>query len=364
MKITSIVCTPFTLPMRAQLAFAAGNMAVTEHVLVEIHTDQGLVGTAEAPSRAYLYGELQRSMVAAVEQWFAPALIGLDPLAIELAARALDRIAHNYTIKGAIDLALHDIVGQALGVPCHRLLGGYATSARVTYVCGHGAPQAMADEALAMQANHGISAFKLKVGLDPVQDAEMMRVMRAALPGTLLYLDGNEAFTGHQAVRLLRVAEEQGIAWVEEPCDVDDRAGRRHVAAAGGVPILGDESCRTCEEVAREIADGTIHMVSIKLARTGYRAARHILGMALASRIKPMVGSQGDSGVGVLAALHFCVAHGATQALPAELSFILNLGDDILTEPLAIAAGRLTAGDAPGLGIRLDREKLARYRVD
>ena len=194
MKITKIICTPFTLPMRAQLAFASGQMSATEHVLVEIHTSEGLVGTAEAPSRAYVYGESQRSMVAAVEQWFAPSLLGVDPLAIEVAARAMDRIAHNYTIKGAIDLALHDLIGQILGVPCHRLLGGYARDARVTYVCGHGSPQAMAEEALSMQASHGITAFKLKVGLDSKQDAEMIRLMRQALPDAILYLDGNEGF--------------------------------------------------------------------------------------------------------------------------------------------------------------------------
>src|SRR6185437_2515156 len=136
---------------------------------------------------------------------------------------------------------------------------------------------------------------------DPVADAAMMRVMRRALPNALLYLDGNEAFRAQDAIRLLRIAEECGIAWVEEPCAVADRAGRRQVARVANVPILGDESCQTPEDVAREIAEETVHMVSIKLARTGYRNARAILGACTASRIRPMVGSQGDSGVGVLA---------------------------------------------------------------
>jgi L-alanine-DL-glutamate epimerase-like enolase superfamily enzyme len=364
MKITRIGCTPVTFPMRTMLAFAAGQMAASEHVLVQVHTDQGLIGTAEAPSRPYLYGESQRSMLAAVEQWFAPVLIGADPFAIERIWAGFDRIAHNNTIKGALDLALHDIIGQALGVPCHRLLGGYAKAARVTYVCGHASPEAMAEEALGVAAQHGIGAFKLKVGLDFNADLEMMRVMRRALPDALLYLDGNEAFAAQAAIRLLRVAEECGIAWVEEPCAVADRAGRVQVARMANIPILGDESCRTPDDVAREIADGTIHMVSIKLARTGYRNARTILGACTSSRVRPMVGSQGDSGVGVLAALHFCVAHHATQALPAELSFFLNLGADLLTEPLTIRNGLLEASDAPGLGITIDPARLAHCRAD
>ena len=364
MRITRIDCTPVTFPMRTTLAFAAGQMTASEHVLIQVHTDEGLTGTAEAPSRPYLYGESQRSMIAAAERWFAPALIGTDPFGIEAAWETLDRVAHNNTIKGALDLALHDIIGQALGIPCHRLLGGYATSARVTYVCGHAPPAAMADEALAMAAAHGIDAFKLKVGFDPREDAEMVRVMRRALPDALLYLDGNEAFRAQDAIRFLRIAEENGIAWIEEPCAVPDRAGRRQIARAANVPVLGDESCQRPEDVAREIADGTVHMVSIKLARSGYRNARSILGACAASRVRPMVGSQGDSGVGVLAALHFCVAHRATQALPAELSFFLNLGSDLLAEPLVIRGGRLQATDAPGLGIAIDPGKLAQCRAD
>ena len=66
MKITAISTVPFSLPLRRAIGFAHGSMASTEHVLVEVHTDDGLVGRAEAPSRAYLYGESQASMVEAV----------------------------------------------------------------------------------------------------------------------------------------------------------------------------------------------------------------------------------------------------------------------------------------------------------
>ena len=364
MKITAIDCIPFTLPLSKGITFAAGRLEETENVLVQVHTDQGLIGTAEAPSRPFFYGESQRSMAAAVEGWFAPALIGTDPFNIEGAWEAFERVEHNNTVKGAIDMALHDIMGQALGVPCHRLLGGYATSARVTYVCGFAAPAVMAQEAAEYQARYGISAFKLKVGMHPEQDIEMMRQVRRAVPDALLYLDGNEGLRAQDAIRVLREAEAQGVAWVEEPCDMHDRAGRQQVARMANVPVLGDESCRTLDEVAREIADGTVHMVSIKTARTGYRMSRNILAACLAARVRPMVGSQGDSGIGVLTGLHFCAAHRATHSLPAELSFFLNLSADLLAEELVIREGRIQAPTAPGLGIVIDPAKLKRHRCD
>jgi L-Ala-D/L-Glu epimerase len=363
MKITRIECTPFNLPLKHAVTFAAGTLAVNENVLVEIHTDDGLVGVAEAPSRPFFYGESQRSIVTAIEKWFAPALVGKSPFDLEQIAVAFASVEHNNTAKGAIDIALHDLIGKATQQPCHRLLGGFGREARLTYVCGFGPPEAMADEAEQIRATHGITAFKLKVGLKPAQDAAMLRAVRKRLPDALLYVDGNQGLRQHDAIPLLEAAAAQGIAWAEEPCHKDDRSGRAVVARRGGVPILGDESCRTPEEVAREIADGTIHLVSIKVARTGFRMSRDIVALALAYRLRAMSGSQGDSGIGVVAGLHFCVAHRSTQSLPAELSFHLNLSDDLLAEPLVIRDGKLAVSERPGLGISVDRDKLRHYGV-
>jgi L-alanine-DL-glutamate epimerase-like enolase superfamily enzyme len=129
------------------------------------------------------------------------------------------------------------------------------------------------------------------------------------------------------------------------------------------VPILGDESCTTPQEVAREIEDETIHLVSIKVARTGYRLSRDIVGLCAGHGLRPMIGSQGDSGIGVLAGAQFGAAHSQTQALPGELSFHLNLAEDILEESLSIAGGHLVLPQAPGMGLRVDRGKLDRFRM-
>ena len=76
-----------------------------------------------------------------------------------------------------------------------------------------------------------------------------------------------------------------------------------------------------------------------------------------------IIGSQGDSTLGIVSALHFAVAHRATAINPAELTFHLNTESDILTEPVVVRDGMLTVPDGPGLGVQIDAEKLARYRV-
>lgn len=366
MKITGIDCIPFDLPLKHPVRFAGGRLAVSEHVLVQVHTDEGLTGTAEAPSRPFFYGESQASMIEAVRKWFGPALIGRSALAIERAWAAFSEVEHNDTIKGALDIALHDIAGQALGQPCHRLLGGWDDTCRVTYICSHAAPEVMAEEALAIRQRYGINSFKLKVGIDPLQDVRMLHTVRKALPEALLYVDGNSGLTGADAVRVLEAAYEIGLAWAEEPVHRDDRPGRAMVHRHTRVPIMGDESCRNPAEVARELSDGFVQLVGIKTARTGFRISRDIVAQTAALRGRNVVASQGDSTVGILAGLHFTVAHRATAAQPAELAFHLNTQADILQDGCVppIVDGCMRAPDTPGLGIRIDPDKLARHRKD
>jgi len=362
MRITAVRTTPFTLPLARRLGFAHGAMAETRHVLIEVETDEGITGVGEAISRPYFYGESQRSIVAAVEEWFAPMLVGCDPFDTAVLWRRYAAVQHNNTVKGALDIALHDIRGKALGVPCHKLLGGGDGLARVTYVCGFSAPEEMVQEALRVRETHGIAAFKLKVGVAKEQDGAMLEAMRRALPDATLYVDCNEAYDRHGALEMLARCAGLGIAWAEEPCPARDRAARRAVGAQGAIPVLGDESCRDLGEVWREIGDGNVHMVSIKVARTGFEGSRDIAGLCAAAGVRPMAGSQGDSGIGVLAGGHFCTSNPAMRDLPGELSFHLNLAGDILAEPPVIRDGLLHLPDAPGLGAVIDRAALEHFR--
>ena len=167
MKITEVKCIPFSIPVRVPFHWATGSIAAAEHVLVQVETDEGISGTSEAPSRPTIYGESQESIVAAARRWFGPMLVGEDPFNIDGAWSKFNQVVGNNTLKGALDLALYDIIGQALGVPCYRLLGGYTRTAQVSYMCGLGSPEEVAEEAQAAQEQYGFKAFKLKAGQDP-----------------------------------------------------------------------------------------------------------------------------------------------------------------------------------------------------
>ena len=123
-RITAVEAIPFAVPYRRAPTFASGSVTSADNVLVRVHTDAGLVGQAEAQPRPYTYGETQTSIVDTVSGQLGAALTGVDPLRIELVAERCASVAGNHVARGAVDLAVWDLVGQILGCPCHTLLGG------------------------------------------------------------------------------------------------------------------------------------------------------------------------------------------------------------------------------------------------
>ena len=364
MKIAKLEAIPFRMPMRETVKFATGQLSALDHVLVRVHTDEGLVGQAEAPSRPMVYGESAVSIVAAVNDWFAPALCGIDPFAIEQVWARLDRVEHNPTAKAAIDMALHDIIGQATGVPLYRLLGGWSNEVELSHILGLGTAQQVVEQAQRLIAQYGFGTLKLKAGIDPARDTAMVRAVRAAVgPSIRLHVDANHGYSSLVAARTLPQWEPYDIAWVEEPCPGWDVRGRELVAAATSIPLMADESCTTVASVMEEIRRGTCRLISIKNARTGYSQSRKIIDLCEANGLVPVTGSQGDTEIGAITSAHFHAAHRATASGPGELSFFLDTAESLFTEPITIRAGKFVLPDKPGMGLMVDAEKLARYRI-
>jgi L-Ala-D/L-Glu epimerase len=333
-------------------------------VLVRAHSDAH-VGFAEAPARSMVYGESVPSIVHAVHEWFAPALVGADPLANERIWAAMDGVERNPTAKAAVEMAITDLAARHLGVPLHRLLGGWGSAVEVTHLLGLGAPEAVAATAVKLRQQFGFGTFKLKAGLDPQRDTAMIRAVRSALgDGVRLTVDCNHGYDSVTAARVLPQWEEFDIAWVEEPCPGWDAQGRAILSRSTRLPLMGDESCTTTGEVADEVRRGHCRFISIKTARTGFGQSRRIVHLLEAAGGHTAVGSQGDTDIGTLCAAHFQAAHRATSRWPGELSYFMDVADTLTTAPPIISAGKIALSDAPGLGAAIDDVKLARYRTD
>ena len=151
MKITRVEAIPFAIPYVKPVKFASGEVHVAEHVLVRVHTDDGVTGVAEAPPRPYTYGETQAGIMAVIEQLFAPQVVGLRLTEREVVGARLARTVGNPAAKAAIDMAMWDALGRTLGLPASELLGGYTDRMRVSHMLGFDEPAKMVADAERMR---------------------------------------------------------------------------------------------------------------------------------------------------------------------------------------------------------------------
>jgi len=366
MKISRIEAIPYAIPYRKPLRFASGEVTAAEHVLVRVHTDDGVVGTADAPPRPFTYGETQTSVRSIVADHFAPQLIGMGILEREVVRSRLERTVGNPVAKAAIDMAVWDAIGQTLGASVSELLGGFTDRMRVSHMVGFAPAKEMVAEAERMRDEHGVTTFKVKVGRRPYrQDVDACRALRVALgPEVELYVDGNRGWTASESARALREMEELDLSFAEELCPADDVLGRRWLVRQATIPMFADESVARPGEVTRELLAGAATGISIKTSRTGFTTSQAVIGLCEGLGVEVVIGNQIDSQIGSLCAAAFGAAHPLTARRPGELSNFLDMTDDLLADPLVIENGELTVRQGHGLGLVVDEDKLARYRTD
>nr|WP_212755449.1 enolase C-terminal domain-like protein [Flexivirga aerilata] len=348
------------------MRFASGEVHRAEHVLVRVHTDDGVIGSAEAPPRPFTYGETQRGIVAVVEDVFAPQVVGLTLLQREVIHHRMARTVGNPTAKSAIDMAVWDALGRTLRLPVSDLLGGFTDRMRVSHMLGFDEPAAMVAEAEKVVECHGIRTFKVKVGRRPVGlDTAVVRALRERFGDTVeLYVDGNRGWTASESLRAMREMADLDLLFAEELNPADDVLGRRWLVQHLDVPMIADESAPTPADVTREVLGGSASAVSIKTARTGFTDSTRVHHLAAGLGLEVVLGNQIDGQVGTACAVAFGAAYELTSRRAGELSNFLDLDDDLLTEPLRITDGELVVRQSPGIGFEIDDEKLARYRLD
>jgi L-alanine-DL-glutamate epimerase-like enolase superfamily enzyme len=366
MKISRVEAIPFAIPYRKPLRFASGEVDVAQHVLVRVHTDDGVVGVAEAPPRPFTYGETQAGVIAVIEQLFAPQLVGLTLLERETVAARVGRTVGNPVAKAAVDMAIWDALGRTLDLPVTELLGGYTDRMRVSHMLGFDEPAAMVAEAERMRDTYGITTFKVKVGRRPLRlDTAVVRALREGLGDEAeLYVDGNRGWTSAESARAMQEMADLGLLFAEELCPADDVLGRRWLVQQCNVPFIADESAVTPADVTREILAGAATAVSIKTARTGFTHSQRVHHLAEGLGVEVVMGNQIDGQLGSMCTVAFGAAYRLTSRRAGELSNFLDMSDDLLTEPLQIRHGELVVLPGAGLGVDIDPDKLAHYRQD
>lgn len=366
MKIERVEVIPFRIPYHAPVKWGkVGNKKAQEHVLVRVHAAGGLLGIAEATPRPLIYGETIPSVLHVIEKELAPRLMRHDAYDREGYWAEFDEVPWNPTAKGALDTAVYDILAQAAGVPLAQYLGGELGPVTISYMIGLGDVEATTKEALGIRDKHGVNAFKIKAGKSSAQDIARIRALREALgPEAFLYIDANQLYSPHDAVRTINKMAEYGLAMAEEPVAINMAPHiRKHVADQLTIPMLGDDSVVGIFDTLRELQLGALGVIGIKPPRSGMHRSMAILKLAEAHGVPVWIGSQGVSGVGTLASAAFASAFPNVK-FPADLGNYLRQEDDLLVDPVDLRDGKVHLPARPGIGVVIDAEKLERFRSD
>lgn len=341
-----------------------------EYVIVEIETDEGVIGVGEAQADVGFFGNTVEEVRHAIADYLGPQLVGKDPLDREYLFGLLDFRA-NSCAQAGIDVALHDLVGKILGTPVSVLLGGrHRAEVAVAIEIAGGPPADMAASCVALMAK-GVRAFKAKIGGVPEADAERLVAIREAVgPEVSLRADANQGYNAKQAIRLCRLLEREGLVLelLEQPVPAWDLAGMALVRASVDTPIEADESCYSIHDALELIRRDAADVLNVKIGKAGgLYAAKKIMAIAEAAGLRCVLGTAFGLGPEIAAKLHLAASSEIIED-PVEFTELTLHGNLLTGAPRAALAlpvrdGCLPVPDGPGLGLVLDQEELARVEL-
>ena len=329
-------------------------------VLVEVCTDDGLVGWGEA----FGYGQ-PLAVAAMIEHTVGPLLIGQDEADIRGLSDTLMRRTHllgrygvtTFAISG-VEIALWDLAGKRAGQPLYRLLGGAASREVPAYasLVRYADLEQMADHA-ARAVGEGYEMLKLhQIDLEAVA-----RGRQAMGDEVALTVDINCEWTPLQAAQMAAAMAEYDLYWLEEPVwPPEDFAGLAEVMRSTGVPLASGENACTAHQFKLMLDAGAVAFVQPSVTKVG--GIGEFLKVATLAEAYN-VGLAPHSpyfGPGFLATLHL-LAH-TRQALWIEKLY-LELEASVFTAPLQFDKTVYTVPDGPGLGLDIDRNVLKAYRM-
>ena len=383
MKITGVEAFVVALPWRRLHRMAFPSDVIGRYAIVRLFTDEGVEGLGEATvlkewggDHGKYFGEAPELTVRLIETVLGPALEGADPFNLETAHRQMDLAVKGYPYaKAAMDLALHDIKGKALGVPVYQLLGGlFREEVPIAHSLGWMELDEAANEATAAVAE-GIKTIKIKVGRDPVYDVTIVEEIRSAVgPDVDIVVDANQGWpTPKHAIGILRKMEVFGIRYAEQP--VQGLSAMARVARAVDVPIMADESAWTPQDVLEIVEREAADMISLYTTKPGgLFKAKKVAAVAEAAGLPMNVNGSHETGVGNAANLHLVASTAAVTEAgvfpvttvegqePTTMAGKMYL-DDIVSRSFTYRDGALVVPHGPGLGIELDPARVAKYRI-
>lgn len=351
MKITKLTAKVVQLYPRVKFKIALSDQATGDTVLVKIETDTGLVGYGEANPFAPVTGESVETILAFYGA-LGTMLEGRSPFELEAIHRMMRRLAQgNTAAKAGIDIALHDLCAKAAGVPLYRYLGGSRNVVESDMTIGIDPPELMAQKAQ-QYVREGFTMLKIKVGLNPTEDLEALRLIRQAVGADIeLRLDANQGWKKKQAMETMKAMEAYGVSEIEQPLPFHDLEGMAFLTEHITQDVMADESVHSPEDAMKLLRRGACDIINIKLMKSaGIYPALQINAAAQAANIPCMVGCMSETILGIAAGAALVASR--ENILYADLDGHRVIQDvPGLSGGFTQEGGRITLSSKPGLGL-------------
>ncbi len=350
-------------------------------ILIRVTTEDGSWGIGEAASQVWYLGETTEQMEAAVVL-YNDALKGVDANNIALCHRKMVATLGGgnpggRSARSGVDMALHDLLGKRLELPVHAILGGaYRTSFDLLTNLYHKTPEAMA-AACEDFIGRGFKGLKVKVGDvllaegwsrdNLLAELDKLDAAMAVTPRDVYVdADANQGWWSAQWTlsALERYRGHDNLS-IEQPLPYDDIEGAALIRSTGHVPVILDESVWSPEALSNIVRRGACDRIVLKLNRVGgFFEARRTIAIAEAAGVGVSVDTNPYSLVGDTAVCHIAAICQNPYPVDCEghLSF-LSFGDEqIFSGGISFDGGKARLPDAPGLGVDVDWDALARHQ--
>jgi glucarate dehydratase len=374
MKITDIRATPVSVPLQAPLRHANGcHWGRFVRTIVEVETDEGIIGLGEM-------GGGGESAVAAFNG-LKPYLVGRDPAQLEemrfLIANPTASLYNNRTqILAALEFACLDIMGQKWGVPVHDILGGklrdsvpFASYLFFRYPNskdGSGEVRTvdqLVAEAADLKRTHGFTSHKLKGGVfAPEYELECYRAVAESLPGDSYRFDPNGVWSTEKAIWFGQQIEDLNNDYLEDP--VFGLHGMRRTREKVRMPLATNTVVVGFEQLAANVLDTAVDVILLDTTFWGgIRPCVKAANICETFQLGVAVHSSGELGIQLATMLHLGAAI-PNLSFSADAHYHHLVDDVIVGGKLTYSGGRIAVPTGPGLGVKLDRDKLGEYNEE
>ena len=380
MKIKQIDVHVIKSQLDAPFAFSQGWVHQRAATLIEIKTDQGIIGWGECFPQGLEPPEIAATVV---KSCFSEILMNQNPLDTERLWFEMYNRSRDFGRKGSvmaaisgIDIALWDIAGKFYDKPISQLLGGafrekvqpYATG--FYRLKGKGESSRLAEEALQHYEN-GFRLMKIKLGFGLEDDIAVMHAIRDSISGlgVTLMVDTNHAYGRRDALTLGRKLSEFDLKWYEEPVVPEDLESYVELRRCLPMAIAGGENEHGLYGFKSLFAAGAVDIAQPDIGSCGgFTGARHIvtLAQAFGVEINPHVWGSAiaqAASLQLIAALP--ISHHSIFSRQPILEYDQSAHPfrrELVEDPIEIEGGLVIIPSRPGIGISVNKKTIERFK--